>query len=163
MTGCFTPAGYSSTVYSYKRPGEIDKIPAQPLWITVLVWEHLRNCMGTSAQLYGNICATKNAVWEHLRSLTRAYVYMGTSAQERMGTSAQPDQGIKKAPTRGAHLRMDTNLAATVAAFSQLRERSLRQLLRLLRLQYQHLAKPELRLEWQLLILAENRRGFDCL
>src|SRR5699024_7529023 len=119
--------------------------------------------MGTSAQLYGNICATKNAVWEHLRSLTRAYVYMGTSAQERMGTSAQPDQGIKKAPTRGALLRMDTNLAASVAAFSHVRARSLRQLLRLLRLQYQHLAKPELRLEWQLLILAEKRRGFDCL
>ena len=119
--------------------------------------------MGTSAQLYGNICAAKNTVWEHLRSLTREYVYMGISAQERMGISAQPDQGIKKAPTRGAHLRMDTNLAVTVAAFSQLRERSLRQLLRLLRPQYQHLAKPELRLEWQLLILAENRRGFDCL
>src|SRR5699024_9545900 len=78
--GWFTPAGYSSTVYSYKRPGEIDKTPAQPLWITVLVWEHLRNCMGTSAQLYGNICAT---VWEHLRNQKCC-----------MGTSAQPDQGI---------------------------------------------------------------------
>src|SRR5699024_10262 len=127
------------------------------------VWEHLRNCMGTSAQLYGNICATKYVVWEHLRSLTRSYVYMGTSAQGHMGTSAQPDQVIKKAPTGGRSLRMDTNLAVTVAAFSQLRERSLRQLLRLLRLQYQHLAKLELRLEWQLLVLSENRRGFDCL
>ena len=60
----------------------------------------------------------------NLRSLTRGNRNDGKSAHGRDGKSAQPDQGIKKAPTRGAQLRKSTNLAVTVAAFSQLREMS---------------------------------------
>ena len=60
----------------------------------------------------------------NMRSLTWRNRNDGKSAHGRDGKSAQPDQGIKKAPTRGAHLRMGTNLAAGVAAFSRLREMS---------------------------------------
>ena len=45
-----SPAGYSSTVYSYKRPGEIDKPPAQTLWITAWILVNLRTRIGKSAQ-----------------------------------------------------------------------------------------------------------------
>ena len=60
----------------------------------------------------------------NLRSLTRGNRRDGKSAHGRDGKSAQSDQGIKKAPTRGARLRMSTNLTADVAAFSRLREMS---------------------------------------
>ena len=59
-----------------------------------------------------------------MRSLNRENGNEGKYAHCYEGKYAQPDQGIKKAPTRGAHLRMGTNLAAGVAAFSRLREMS---------------------------------------
>ena len=52
LTDATTPAGYSSTVYSYKRPGEIDKSPGQTLWITAWILVNLRTRIGKSAHSY---------------------------------------------------------------------------------------------------------------